>query len=180
VKPTVGLSVAAYAGSRRWWTTAGAGGALLVLAALVLEPRWPTAWLDALRERPAGSVGVAGGISALYSAPVTVAGGALALAAFLRWRRPEARLLGVLALVPHIMTGYEFVPLLALVPSTLAEALLLAALSWVARVGFALGSPYPDLQASYVAAGRWGVYCVLLPATLLVLRRPNVGAPRVG
>jgi hypothetical protein len=98
------------------------------------------------------------------------------LLALLRWRRPEARLLAVLALVPHIMTGYELVPLLALLPATLAEGLLLAAGSWIARFGFVHALPYMDLNASYLAAGGWTLWCVLIPATLMVLARPNQGA----
>ncbi len=179
VKPTIGLAIAAYRPSRRWLGIAVAGGLLLAGIALAREPAWPQGWLRALGERPAASVGVARGIGALYAAPVTLPGGIVVLLALLRWRRPEARLLAAMACVPHIMTGYELVPLLALVPATLAEGLLVAAASWVARYGFAMGQPYPDLDAAYRAAGTWGLWCVLVPLTLLVLARPNADADAV-
>ncbi|MGZ8468276.1 MAG: hypothetical protein ACXW61_02435 [Gemmatirosa sp.] len=173
VKPTVGLVIAAYRPSRRWLAGALAGGLLLTVLALARDPGWVRGWLHALGERPAASVGAARGIGTLYAAPVLLPGGVVVLLALLRWRRPEARLLAAMACVPHIMTGYELVPLLALVPATLAEGLLVAAASWVARYGFAFGQPYPDLAAAYRAAGTWGLWCVLVPLTLLVLARPN-------
>jgi hypothetical protein len=44
-----------------------------------------------------------------------------------------------------------------------------------------MGQPYPDLDAAYRAAGTWGLWCVMVPLTLLVLGRPNAdpetGAP---
>lgn len=54
----------------------GAGGPPLLL------PHWPVDWLDALRGAPH------------YAPPVQRPGGFLLLLAFLRWRQPEARMLG--------------------------------------------------------------------------------------
>ncbi len=172
-KPTVGLAIVAYRLERRWLTSAILGGVLLSVVAWTLDPGWVAGWIGALRERPAGAVGLARSINALYAAPVGMPGGVLVLLALLRWRRPEARLLAVTALVPHIMVGYELVALMVLVPQTLGEALLVAALSWVARYGFVLNQPYADLNTAYLAAGTWGLWCVLVPLTALVLTRPN-------
>ncbi|MDF1501885.1 hypothetical protein [Roseisolibacter sp. H3M3-2] len=174
-KPSVGLAIAAYCPHRRWLRWAIGGGAALAVAAFALEPSWVGSWLGALAQRPAADTGVSSGTAGFYSAPVALPGGAVVLLAVLRWRRPEARLLAAMASVPHIMTGYELVPLIALVPATFAEALLLAVGSWVARYGFAFGQPYADLNASYRAAGVWGLWCVLVPMTLMVLSRPNEG-----
>jgi hypothetical protein len=99
-------------------------------------------------------------------------GGFLVLLALLRWRRPEARLLVALSLAPQTMSGYELVPIMAVLPAARWEALLLAALSWASRFGFSHGYPYPDVNAGFIAAGRWSLWLVLIPATLLVLRRP--------
>lgn len=173
-KPTVGVAIVAYRlHDRRWLAGALAGGLVLLGVAFALEPSWVDGWRAALHERPAPSVGVAERIGALYAAPVMLPGGAFVLLALVRWRLPEARLLAMTALVPHIMTGYELVPLLALVPVSLAEGLLLATASWIARYGFVLGQPYADLNTAYRAAGLWGVWCVMIPLTLLVLARPN-------
>ncbi|GLC26668.1 hypothetical protein [Roseisolibacter agri] len=175
IKPTIGLAVAAYRPDRRWLLGAVLGGGALVLLATLRLPHWVEGWRVALATPPSPQSGQpsSGG---LYDAIVFQPGGALALLALLRWRRPEARLAAVLACVPQTMGGYELVPLLALVPATLLEALALAALSWGVAVGVALGNPYATLAEGFRTGGLWSVWCAFVPATALILRRPNVGA----
>ena len=180
VKPNIGLALACYRPTRRWILSAVIGGAILTAIAFALQPTWVADWLAALRSQPASSAVDGRAATAYYLAPVTLPGGFLLLAALLRWRRPEARLLVAMACVPHTPTGYELLPLLALVPESLLQALLLAAGSWL--VGMTNGwlsplvsTPTSTLEA-FVATGSryvWGVY---LPCLVLVLARPNEGA----
>jgi hypothetical protein len=100
-KPPVGLAL--FAG----WPSRAAlyGGIAVVILSFVLLPHWPTMWLDAVQS------------SGQYRAPVQRFGGFVLLLAWLRWRKPEARMLGVLALIPHTTSVYELLPLF-LVPQT--------------------------------------------------------------
>jgi hypothetical protein len=152
-KPTVGLAL--FAGWPR--RQAVIGGALLVLASLVVDPLWP---LHLWQNRG----------EALYRAPVLRPGGALLLLALLRWRAPEARLLAALACVPHALTLYDTLPLF-LVPSRKGEAYGLAALTYLAlfltEVRLSGGAPLgadPDLRWTFMLA------LVYLPALIMLLR----------
>jgi hypothetical protein len=116
-KPSIGLAL--FAGWPSRWALYGA---LLVLGlSLALRPGWPADWLVAIGSTPQ------------YLAPVQRPGGILLLLAFLRWRRPEARMLGTLALVPHTAGLYESLPLL-LVPQTARRFAVLMGLQYVAAV----------------------------------------------
>jgi hypothetical protein len=94
------------------------------------------------------------------------------LAALLRWRRPEGRLLAALCCLPHVTTLYETLPLF-LVPSNRHQAYLLLGLSYVAAVWQAWLVPTGSLLEQVV--GRWPVLlvCLYLPAVVMVLLRPN-------
>lgn len=157
-KPTIGLIL--YAATPTW---RAAAGALAVIAiAVIIRPTWPLEWLDAIRGQPQ------------IAAPVTRPGGFLLLLALLRWRRPEARLLGAIAVVPHLANYYEAV-ILFLLPVHFVEAWVLVVGSWVARRWtLAMGSA-PSLEL--LLDQRWPamLLCLYLPALLMVLRRPNVG-----
>lgn len=109
-----------------------------------------------------------------YSATVLLPGGALVLAAIIRWRRPEARLLIALACFPQSMLLYETVPLF-LIPRTFREAALLTALSYVALRVLAYFGPYPDVAHYALASGRVSTVCLYLPCAVMVLRRRNEG-----
>jgi hypothetical protein len=156
-KPTIGLAL--FAGFPRWRTVVG-GTALIVLS-VMLWPGWIREWRQALSEAP----------NAI--APVTLWGGPLILLALLKWRRPESRLLAVLACVPHTTLMYEALPLF-LVPRTWTEGWILWGGTFLALVGHASGGPYQS-QLSWVrAAGMWLVVCAYLPCLVMILRRPNV------
>ena len=110
--------------------------------------------------------------SPVHAPPLLRPGGFLLLAALLRWRRPEARLLAALCCLPHVTTLYETVPLF-LVTSNRHQAYLLLVLSYVAAVVQAWLVPTGSLLEQVV--GRWPVLLLLLylPALVMVMLRPN-------
>ena len=152
-KPSTGLAFAVSFPHRRAFLAA----ALLGLLSIAVWPGWIAAWLPGLN----GTV---------HIAPVRRAGGALLLLALLKWRRPEARLLTALALIPQTGTLYDTVPLF-LIPRTRWEAYGLAALTQIAAVvANARLKPGMDLVTSIDR--RWPVLLLLvyLPALALLLR----------
>jgi hypothetical protein len=166
-KPSVGLALFLGWPSR----LAVAGGLAVVALSFAVLPHWPFDWLEAIRS------------TAHYTAPVQRFGGALLLLAFVRWRRPEARLLGLLALVPHTTGIYEQLPLL-LIPQTKRRFAVLMGLSWVAAVlvyTVVSYTPEPDvvLRVQRGLARQWPyfLFLVWLPALYMVLRPPVVAAP---
>jgi SAM-dependent methyltransferase len=164
-KPTVGAAVWA-AKPSRW---AIFGGAFLILLSFALQPGWVPEWRHALS---AASVGA--GKAFPYTAPISYPGGFLALLALLRWRRPEARLLAVLAMVPQTTLPYEGL-LLFLIPRGWKQGLALTALSW-ANVAFVRAVLEPHtLTETILAYGPTMVLFLYLPATIMVLRRSNEG-----
>lgn len=163
-KPTIGAAVFF---ARPSWYAVG-GGAFLMIISLGIQPHWIAEWRGAL-----ASAGIGEG-NFPYVAPVMVRGGVLVLAAATRWRRQEARLLIALACVPQTLIPYEGV-LLFLIPRGWLEAGVLVLLSYVMSWWAWRGGPYGSfalgLQANWVPM----VVCLYLPATLMVLRRPNEG-----
>jgi hypothetical protein len=161
-KPTVAMAVWVYRPS--WWPLVGA--AVLLPLAFLVSPTWMGDWL-ALTS------------GAGYYAPaasVLTGGGPFLLLAALRWRRPEARLLLAMAVVPHNYVWYEQL-LLFLIPCSVSEVWILCALSWVsmyvARYNIHhLGIPEPAGQIAFRAPV---VALLYLPALAMVLRRPNDG-----
>ena len=168
-KPSVGLAY--FLARPSWWAIGGMCG--LALVAFAAQPDWVTAWLGALKY-----ASFVRGTGFPYIAPALMPGGFLVLLALLRWRRPEGRLLAALACVPHTLLPYETLPLF-LIPRSLREAEVLFALSWLASIvasakvrGTSFGG-YIDVNGQYI------VLLLYLPATLMVLKRPNRGpAPR--
>jgi hypothetical protein len=159
-KPTIGLAL--FAGWPSRWALFG-GLALLALS-LVLLPGWPAEWIAAVRSTPQ------------YLAPVQRPGGVLLLLAFLRWRRPEARMLGVLALVPHTAGLYETLPLL-LLPQTGRRFAVLMALEYLAAfVSFAVVRP-GNLGGMLESGWIYLLMMIYLPCLWMVLKDPP--APRV-
>ena len=153
-KPNTGLAFAIAYPHRRAFLAAG----LLGLLSLALLPGWLAPWLAGLN-------------TSVHVAPVLRPGGILLLLALLRWRRPEARLLAALALIPQTGTLYDTVPLF-LIPRTRWEAYGLVALTQIAAVVSAARlSPGMDLVTSIDR--RWPVFLLLvyLPALGLLLRR---------
>ena len=164
-KPTIGFAIWCARPTR----VAFVGALLLGGIALLVIPTWPADWLQALRHT---SLATAGGTP--YFAPIRSAGGAFALLALLRWRRPEARLLFALACVPQTPLLYETVPLF-LIPSSLIEGGVLWLGSWLAALWLSAAGPFgTDIARFRVSVNTIG-WCLYFPAVVMVLRRPNHG-----
>ncbi len=162
LKPTVGVALAVYRPSR--WLVVGATG--LCAVAWLVDPRWVSHWLDAIRTNP---------LQAQYRPALVTSAGPLLALALLRWRRPEARLLLALACVPTNYFFYDQLPLF-LVTRRWWEAAGLAALSYIAFALFTPGSPTGMSVVAATAAFAQPVVALLyLPCLLMVLARPNVG-----
>jgi hypothetical protein len=161
VKPTTGVALLA-ARPTRW---AAVGGVFLCIAAFLVLPSWPLEWLAAVARSP------------YYHAPILrgIVGPFLGLAA-LRWRRPEARILFVLACVPQLLLFYDQLPL-ALVPRSERERLVFAWSSWAAYLGWVATSSHGTFQVVDLReAAPWVLFLVYLPALVMVLRRSNEGS----
>jgi hypothetical protein len=131
-------------------------GALLLVGFAVF-PAWPSHWLTTVRS------------STVHGAPFRTSLGAVGLLSILRWRRPEARLLFMMTVIPHGLEFYDEIPLW-LVATTRREAMLLTFASWVgclAWLGFGDGA--------FMHSPPWSTAFLYVPAAALVLRRENVG-----
>lgn len=164
VKPNIGLALFAYRPSR----SAFVGGLLACGLALALVPDWPREWFAVIQRSPH------------HHAPVTLwYGGPLLLAALLKWRRREARLLIVMACVPQVLLFYDQLPL-GLIAASERERLIFVWLNVVGSIGFlfASGSRHGALVADVREAAPWVLWCVYIPCLIMVLRRPNVAENR--
>ena len=133
----------------------------ITLLTVLIWPWWVHAWLSGLQA------------ATHMSAPVVRFGGPLLLLALIRWRRPEARLLVALACVPQTPVAYEALPLFLLV-RTIDEGLLLLVPAMLLPIVNPAGAGSYEQWMS--TNGRWMIWLIYLPALLIILRRPNVGA----
>jgi hypothetical protein len=135
---------------------------VLTLLSLALWPQWPIHW----------QAGVA--TSDFFAPLVARPGGWVLLLAALRWRRPEARWLLVVGLLPGTPRVYEALPLLVLLPRTFRQSLIFALLSHVADLGgywmARAGGSFAVLTAAHATALLWAFY---VPALAVILARPN-------
>lgn len=162
-KPTIGAALWLAYPSRR----ALIGGIVFLILSLALFPTWPISWLGAV------------GTATHLRAPITYVGGPLLLLAWLKWRRPEARLLGALALIPQTLTAYEVVPLF-LIPRTPLSASVLWLSTWTGFMLYAQttwGNAPGDYEVWMARAGQWMVFLAYLPCLIMVLMRPNTAEP---
>jgi len=155
-KPTIGAAL--FAG---WPSRPAIIGAIAITAvSFALIPGWVRPFLTASLAMP-------------HTSPLVLRpGGFLLLLSFLRWRRPEARMLGVFALVPQTALLYEMVPLL-LIPHTWREMLMLVGLSIVAGVFAFREDPSHHLSLAIVTLWPIFLLVVYLPCLFLILRREN-------
>lgn len=166
MKYTIGFAGGAYNLSLRYSVLATG----IVLASVVIWPWWPAEWWAELRDVP----------DRLYYIPVLISAGPLLLLALLRWRRPEARLLFVMACVPQSMIYYDQLPL-ALLARSYRQALLLAILSYVGPALAILLYGTSPVERTHLFAENAPIIVATyyLPSLGLVLVRPNEGrAPR--
>jgi hypothetical protein len=168
MKPNLGL--AAFAARPTW--RAVWGTVVLCAAAFALEPAWPMFWLRQLFAMKGGDTHMVLG----HLSPIMVPGGVLLVLALLRWRRPEARMLFVLSLVPQTMTFHDVLPVM-LVAQTFRQSLTLGLLSHgaflLARTELTTETDVGVMFHNTAPLALWLMY---IPALFLVLRRPNVGA----
>jgi hypothetical protein len=166
VKPNIGAAIVAARADRRSILVALAGGAIVLAISLALQPTWIPQWIEAVRSDP-------------FRIPaIARPAGFLLMLALLRWRRPEARLLFALAIVPQTLFIYDTLPLF-FIPRRASEAIALLALSHFAFL-MALRQPnVPDVNAEIMVMGNWIVWCLFLPALVMVLVRPNEALPTV-
>jgi hypothetical protein len=157
-KPNVGVAMLATSLS---WRQAVA---MLVFSVLSLAamPSWPREWLAQLRHSP------------YHFAPVRAPGGFLLLLALLRWRRPEARLLAAMSIVPQSPFVYEALPLF-LVSRKRFETYALVIGSDVALAVYALADR-SDVAHFFRVNTLVMPIAMYVPALVMVLRRPNEGA----
>jgi hypothetical protein len=158
VKPNVGIAML---GASLSWRAAAAMVAIVVIS-LALMPTWPKVWLAQLSSSP------------YHFSPLRTPIGFLTLAALARWRRPEARLLAVLGVVPQSPFVYEVLPLF-LIPRTRFQSYALVIGSDLA-LGVYLYTRGMDTSSFYRYNGLAIVIGLYLPALWMVLRRPNEGA----
>lgn len=167
VKPNLGLALLASASNERTVKVAIVGGALLLAVSLIVYPAWPAQWFHAIQS-----------VKTMH-APILLPGGVFVLLALLRWRRPEARLIVALALMPQTNSWYEALPLF-LVPATFRESIILSAVSttggawWQVLFGQEFIAGHSEEELGRIT-GILMIAFVYLPATLFVLHRPNEG-----
>ena len=160
-KPNLGAAMFLASDSRRLLITAVSGGAFLLLVSIVLLPGWPSSWIAMVR-------------ASHVLIPVTRLGGFLVLLNLLKWRRAEARLILFLACVPQTGSWYEALPLL-LIAQTRRES---QRLSLTSSFGYLLilllihGQPEKQFNRE---VSNLMIAFAYLPATMMVLRRPNEG-----
>jgi hypothetical protein len=152
-KPTIGAALFLY---RPSWTAA-VGGAALLLISFLFVPSWLGDWLQATRGMP------------VHDPPFLRSWGWLPLVALLRWRKPEARLVAAMALVPQNLYFYDQL-VLWLVPWNALTTIALTASSWVA---WAL-TARTCTDSAYCGADAepWIIALVYVPAVILAFLRP--------
>jgi hypothetical protein len=158
-KPQVALPLVIT--SRRRLLIAGAGGLVVLALTLVLLPGWPGQWFSLVQA------------SSHLRPPIVNFGGPLIMLVLLRWRRPEAWIIAVMALMPQTWYPYNWIVLLALADNYREAGII----SIFSSIG-ALAGEYAVYGLSTAEVSRIGgafaVAFAFLPATLMVLRRPNV------
>jgi hypothetical protein len=161
VKPNHAIAI--LAGRSKAWPIGVAigGGVVLTAVSFAVQPGWFGEWLDIVRS------------AHHITAPVTRPWGMFLLIAAAKWRRPEARLLLVLAVIPSTPGFYETL-VLFLVPVTMPEILVLVALGQFADI-LVPSPPASTWDDRFSTLARQTMWCLYLPTVLMLLRRPNEG-----
>jgi hypothetical protein len=160
VKPTLGGAVVAARPTPRVIGSI----AVFVLLTVAIWPWWPREYIAelALRER------------SNYTTPVLLFPGPVLIAALLRWRRPEARLLFVMACAPQNLGWYDQVPL-SIIPGTFRQVLMFSLLTYVPLFLVPLVRDPASDAHSYEILSRMVISACYLPCLAAVLARPNDG-----
>lgn len=162
LKPNLGLAALAYRPSKAGLL----GSAAFVAVSLIFNPSWPREWLDILPQRIPGA----------YRVPLSIGLGPVILLGLLRWRRPEARLLLMLSILPQTFLFYDQL-LLWLVPKTFLESAVLTILS-IGAINLANAGLPPSADVHQVGDAYAPLILAMLylPCLVMVLRRSNEGA----
>jgi hypothetical protein len=161
-KPTIGSALVAARARRQLTVSAIVGAILLTLLSFLVQPDWISWWWRDLRT------------ANHLVAPILLPGGFLLVAALLRWRRPEARLLLALSVPPQTPSFYD--PLLIfLVATSGAEIMVLIVAGHALDYLLELRGPFATMRLAISELGRFSILFFYLPALVMVLRRPNVG-----
>src|SRR5688572_1514170 len=149
--------------SERWKPAifAVAGGLVLLAISLLLFLSCPREWLAAIE-----------GNRDLVP-PLFRLGGPVILLALLKWRRADAWLVVLLACMPQTWAWYNTLILLT-IARTYREACVLSLVSSLGHL-LTLYFLQNSLPESYPVWGGAMVAFAYLPATIAILRRPNVG-----
>jgi hypothetical protein len=145
-------------------------GAVSIVAILALtfaiRPTWLMDWRESLRSSPFGKQ---------YQIPMLALWGFVLWLPILRWRRPEARLVFLMACMPQNFVFYEQLPLL-LVPQSRREMIGVAIISQMAGI---LSSMAQAGESSFLernaAAAPYTIFGLYIPAIALVMLRSNQG-----
>lgn len=162
-KPQASLPVVASSPRRSTLLLAGAGALLLSTVSWIAFPGWIAAWISNLTT------------AEYFHAPILSVKGMFIALVLLRWRRPEAWLVFVSACIPQTWYAYNALILLFVADSYRENCVLslLSSAGWLAVYMFAPGEWRSDeIQSTF----SWVMilFCYL-PATVLVLKRPNTG-----
>jgi len=161
-KPNAGIAALASNASRRSLLISLAGCAVVGVVSLAMDPGWPMRWFPMTRNVPHFR-------TLLLVHPA----GVLLLASLLRWRRPEARALAALAVIPHNPLPHNIL-LLAVGRWTVGESAVLSVLSWcVVPLIWPGGQQSADFAALSIVSGRASLFLLYLPALAMLLRKPN-------
>jgi hypothetical protein len=161
-KPNFGAALAVAASGRSTLLWLASGTLVLLAASQVIQPGWHESWLANLR--------TADHFKPYLTRPL----GFLMLLAVLKWRRPEARWLLALSIIPLAPSFYDQL-LLAVVCLTRREALVFAASTIVLFFYVGFNTPQPDYASWGRLVGNGTLWICYFPALVMVLRRPNEG-----
>lgn len=160
VKPQATLPIVVSSESLATPIAAFLGTLFLFAISLVMLPGWPMQWVELISSSP------------YVSAPITRFGGFVILLVLLRWRRPEAWLVLLFACIPQTPYPYNVLVLLALA-NTWREAGLLSVISSLGSLVKQRAHVH-DLPSLDIM-GNMMVLSAFIPATIMILRRPNEG-----
>ena len=161
-KPNQAIPILASSPSMKMIRAAVVGSAVLLVISVAFLPQWPWEWLKIVSR------------GSQMQPPLIHLGGVFILLALLRWRRPEAWLVVLMACMPASWAWYNLLVLLAAVPKTYREA---AMLSLVSSFGALLAMnvlPGPWSPTSFPYWWAFQIAFGYLPAVIVILSRPNI------
>jgi hypothetical protein len=160
-KPQTGAAAISGLTSRRDFLAALVSGGIALAVSFILLPDWYRDWVASLRS------------ANVVLIPARYAIGAASLTVLVRWRRPEAWVIAVTALLPQTFMWYSGLMLLALA-STYREAVVVSIIS---TLGYLTATLVVLSNPAHVGEIAWSIYLAttFLPIAVIVWSRPNVG-----